>query len=333
MRWVRRFETNDGALITRAERDRLAAGREVIHEFPYAHDLRFETLAELLGRRGMLTVAVVDDGFALVLRRGNGFERGFEHYHVVDTFPDVPQDDAGTADVAIAALGAVPQERRLFMWVHFFGVHTPDQRHADVPDFGGFVVGGYDHEIRYLDQQLARLLSAIQSSKRPVAVFITSDHGEVLAGVRYHGFGLEEDVIRVPLIASVPGWPARAVQPAVTLVDLLPTILTLTETPLPQSDGIDLSPLVRDGIVPPKRVLLSDTWRHAMNERDRIDYTAAFDGHRKVVFERLSFSLASYDQDRPRAPPRAARFDLRDPLVASMLNYLEDTGGALSFAD
>jgi membrane-anchored protein YejM (alkaline phosphatase superfamily) len=45
----------------------------------------------------------------------------------------------------------------------------------------------YEHELRYLDQQLGRLLRALAARQRPNAV-VSADHGEeFIAGGRHHG--------------------------------------------------------------------------------------------------------------------------------------------------
>jgi arylsulfatase A-like enzyme len=115
--------------------------------------------------------------------------------------------DKGAAQLAIEALSAVPAGERVFLWVHFFGPHVPSKRHKNIRYDGDRVDQQYEHEIRYMDQHLGKLLAAIEQRKHPTAVFVTADHGEqIVTGGRHHGWDLSEDVLRVPLIARVPGW-------------------------------------------------------------------------------------------------------------------------------
>jgi arylsulfatase A-like enzyme len=219
------------------------------------------------------------------------------------------------------------------MWVHFFGPHTPSLRHRGIPEYGDSLQDAYDHEVRYLDQQLHRLLREIDKIKEPTAVFISSDHGEqFLERYRSHGSDLAEDNIRVPMLARVPGWSPRSVTAPVSLIDLMPTILALTNTPAPPDlDGIDMSPIVK-GRRPPKRVLLADTWQYSRDGQDRLDLSAAFDGERKIVLDRRNHGTVAQDQSYPNSEPLRLEGLAVDRLVRSVLTYIEETGGALTLA-
>lgn len=87
----------------------------------------------------------------------------------------------------------------------------------------------YDAETRYLDDQLSRLLPAIQQ-KYPNTIFvILSDHGETLMGrgMIGHSYALYEDLIRVPLIVRGPGITAATIDYTVETLGLLPTLAKL----------------------------------------------------------------------------------------------------------
>lgn len=90
------------------------------------------------------------------------------------------------------------------------------------------------HEIRSTDHALGRLLAAVaEVSSRPTAVIVAADHGDAFhMGYQFHGNDLFEDALRIPLLVRVPGRPPGEVDSVVTLLDLAPTILTLTETPI-----------------------------------------------------------------------------------------------------
>jgi arylsulfatase A-like enzyme len=91
-------------------------------------------------------------------------------------------------------------------------------------------VAAYDADIRFLDDQLGRLLDWMTSRgllERTVVV-VTADHGEGLGGHDYyfeHGRLPYDDCARVPLIVVHPHWPARRVAEPVALMDLAPTLL------------------------------------------------------------------------------------------------------------
>jgi arylsulfatase A-like enzyme len=146
----------------------------------------------------------------------------------------------------------------------------------------------YDHEVAYLDTQLARVLDVVGRSKRPVAVFVSADHGEGFNSVtRYHGDTLDDPVIRIPLLARVPGWPARRIEQPVSSIDLIPTILALIHAPIPHYlDGIDLATTLDDDHS--TRMLFSDTWRYDPAGNVLRDVSAAYDADYKFILDRRS---------------------------------------------
>jgi tetratricopeptide (TPR) repeat protein len=79
---------------------------------------------------------------------------------------------------------------------------------------------------------------------------VTSDHGEGLGehGEATHGPFLYQTTLHVPLVVAAPGrWPAgRRVKGLVSIVDLVPTLLTLAGRPTPPAlDGRDIGPSTR----------------------------------------------------------------------------------------
>jgi arylsulfatase A-like enzyme len=333
LRWTRYYETSRFAILRKPIEPKLRPGEWAARSFLFAYDDPHPSLAQQLQRRGMYTAAIVDDGVSEILRTGVNVDLGFDVFHQMDEQPVRVHDDAGTTNVALSTLRQMPIDRRFFMWVHYFGVHAPDQKHADVPVYGSTAVDGYDHEIAFVDRELDRLLTVLAQRKN-TAVFITADHGEAFYGrIRLHGQTLNEDVIRVPLIARVPGWPAARVQGLASLVDLAPTILALTRTPQPSHlDGEDLSSSTRPAVAPRRRILLTDTWRYGLRGQMEIDQVAAFDGQSKVVLDRITQQLSAYDSTRLEAPPTPVdRFG--NPLSRAIFGYLDETGGDLEPQD
>jgi hypothetical protein len=333
MKWRKYFETNLHAIADRKGLSHLRAGEHAMHMFPFAFGDEHPTVAEMLKRRGMLTTAITDDGYSGMLERGSGIERGFDSYREVDSLPVDKRDDAGTAELALSTLAAVPDNRRFFLWVHFFGTHYPDERHPGIRDYGLTVAGAYDHEVAFLDTQMIRVLDALAQRKHPVAVFVSADHSEGLSPVsRYHGDSLDEPVIRIPLLARVPGWPAKRIEQVVSSIDIVPTLLALVHSPLPHHlDGMDLAQTLDRAPVP--RVLFSDTWRYDPFEHAVGDLSAAYDGTRKFVLDRRSGDLFVATQLDPRTTERLIGRTPTDGLAAAVYAYLEESGGALQLSD
>lgn len=106
----------------------------------------------------------------------------------------------------------------------------------------------YDGAIRRIDSKLRIILAMLTELglRDQTAIFITSDHGEELMdhGQIGHGHSLHEELIHVPLIASVPGGPGsvRCAQP-VSQVDLARTVecLAQVDPKLPGCNLLDFS--------------------------------------------------------------------------------------------
>lgn len=108
----------------------------------------------------------------------------------------------------------------------------------------------YYASVSFMDEQLGRVLLALDrlGLRKSTAIVFMSDHGYHLGD---HTFwqksNLHEQVTRVPMMLSVPGYqPGRSVS-IVELVDLFPTLCELTAVPIPDDiHGLSLVPILRD---------------------------------------------------------------------------------------
>src|SRR5262249_52824637 len=75
-------------------------------------------------------------------------------------------------------------------------------------------------------------------------VVVAADHGESFGehGETGHGLQLYEDVVRVPLIIQAPGLRPQRMSALASLVDVMPTVLELVGSPVPNTDGASLVP-------------------------------------------------------------------------------------------
>ncbi len=89
-----------------------------------------------------------------------------------------------------------------------------------------YVVDRYDGAIRYVDDQIARVLESLGPDD--VAV-VFSDHGEEFWDHKgfEHGHTLYEELLAVPLVIKAPGLVPGRVGERVSLVDVAPTLLEL----------------------------------------------------------------------------------------------------------
>src|SRR5262249_5660167 len=138
------------------------------------------------------------------------------------------------ADAAIRWLDG-HKDRRFFLWVHFYDPHFEYERHPGTVAFGAQPVDLYDHEIRFTDDQIARVLAELDAlGVAPrTAIVVTGDHGEGFGehGIKFHGYDLYAPQTKVPLIIYVPGLPPRKVRTPAGHVDLVPTLANLAAAP------------------------------------------------------------------------------------------------------
>ena len=198
-----------------------------------------ETLATLFRKGGMETAAFVS---SFVLDARFGLSRDFDLYddrvHTEEgAFFSTGVNERPAGEVTDAALDWLCSRgpRPFFAWVHYFDAHTP---YAAPRRFAAAHRDPYDAEIAYVDEQIGRLLDALDengAAARTVVV-VVADHGESLGehGELTHGIFLYDSTTRVPLIFRAPGLlPAgRTVTDAIaSTVDILPTLVDLFGLP------------------------------------------------------------------------------------------------------
>ena len=331
IQWTRLYETDAFRLLRGPPVPQLRPGERIRLMFGLPIDDPRPTLAEWLHRRGMTTAAVVDGGYSQFLSAKFGMAAGFDRF--VDEFPGGVHGDDTVADEAIRTIAALPSDRPFFLWVHFFGPHDVGDRHPEVPDYGAGNDNEYDHAIAFADLQAGRVLEALRArpSSRPLAIMVSSDHGEHVEPARYHGTDLYECSIRVPLLIEAPGFAAGRSDRLVSLVDVMPTVLGLTGTPPPPGlDGMDLALPDRP------RALIAENWRYEGFGSVQLDQLAAFDGTRKLVIDRTAHVKRLERQDvldQPPALPVPEGDPAVDRLVGTALRHLEMTRGNPHMAD
>lgn len=236
------------------------------------------------------------------------FASHYIHTHVVsfmtrgwDDFALVPgPDDRGVTNTAIArvrALGSLP----FFLWVHYYDAHDKQTVHPGAPHYGETLVDGYDHEVASVDNEIGRLLQALEAvDSRGTAILVTADHGEVLLDpYQFHGTDLLEDSIRIPMILHAPSLPPGVVSTPASLVDVAPTLLALSDSPVVRGlDGRDLRGLQGD------RIVLTDLWRLDANSNVYLDQIAASSREQRLIYDRLLASTLRVRSRDLRRPPQ-----------------------------
>lgn len=205
-------------------------------------------LSERLAREGFVTVAYVNNAF---LSHDFDMDVGWG-WHFYEPFTSAEQQVSN-------AIGALEKttDRDMLLMVQFMDVHLPYKEPeayrslwaGEHPEWlsetfrRGHVVrkdltetdktylsDRYDQSLRYLDDQLQALFSALGPDD---TVILFADHGEEFFdhGGYEHGHTLYDELLRVPLIISGPSVRAGRQSAPASLLDLTPTILDLVGLP------------------------------------------------------------------------------------------------------
>src|SRR5262249_50258027 len=130
-------------------------------------------------------------------------------------------------------------------FIHDPLVATPDPaapdamiRHVGERDLE-HLVALYEGESAWVDEHVGRLLDRLDALRlaRRTLVVVVGDHGDEFfehGGVGHHRT-LYEEAIRVPIVLRLPGVlpEGRAVRGAVSVADLMPTVLEAAGVPAP----------------------------------------------------------------------------------------------------
>lgn len=271
------------------------------------------TLAEDLGAAGWLTAAVISHRFS---DQSTGLDQGFAEWHEVQREAGAPYA-AGSA-VTAAALDQLDAfgDQPFLLWVQYADLRLPYELPLPVdPEYMGPIRAGmeraellrlapelderdaarlrglYDLELErvdaYVEQLLERALK-ISPAERTIVV-LTSPHGSELlerGGVGDAGT-LHDEIVRVPLLLSVPGARTGVISDPVSLVDVAPTLRDCVKLKFgvdSQGSGLCILP----GSAAPERPIFSETSR-AMNLR------AVVDGDWKLIMDRRHTTQALFD--------------------------------------
>jgi arylsulfatase A-like enzyme len=230
--------------------DEIPAGVSIARVYYSPRGERHASLAALLREAGFKTAAVPNDGRTHYFDPRLQFTSGFEKVYyprerlqkaVKHPVSDVP--DAAALDLAIAVLRKYRADR-FFVWVHLFDSHMPH-----VSRSGATKIDGFRGEIREEDSYLGTLLATLTELGRSkdTIVAVMGDHGESFRYDPYgmHGLDVLDDSSRVALLIAIPGVPARDLRIDTSLIDVAPTLLVLSDVPIPSSmQGQSLVPWI-----------------------------------------------------------------------------------------
>ncbi len=301
-------------------------------EPPPVHRVRFWTQFGNLYRGTTLAETFQEAGYRTGMISGHGF---LGTYPVLrrgcDAFDESREARAAWILERARSQMDAAREAPFFLWVHLYEPHTPyapETRFAQgvvdleayeaagpapypvddwlprVPDDDGPALADalYAAEVRAADSAVGALLSELETrgiSGRTV-VCVVGDHGENLsqdAAPRWdHGWSVEPQLIRVPLILAGPGVDAgRADDDVARHLDLAPTLLRLAGVD-GLSDGLGRDLL--GGAAPP-RFAIAESTIHTRQDRPFFSVT---DGRTALRIDPSEGSALLVDESGPGAP-------------------------------
>jgi arylsulfatase A-like enzyme/predicted Zn-dependent protease len=211
----------------------------------YRVDPKIPTIQGLLKKNGYVTGAAVS---AFVLRHETGIANGFDFFD--DDVEPLKENEPSNLP---AVIGRVQREghdtlvagqkwldahadQPFFFFLHLYDPHTPYT--PPEPYFSRYR-NHYDGEIAYSDSVVGDLIADLKRHGvyDKALIILLSDHGEGLNehGEEEHGLFLYREALQVPLMVKLPNSrkAGATVKTPVELVDVFPTILDRTATPLP----------------------------------------------------------------------------------------------------
>ncbi len=288
---------------------------ELTMRYPNMLSEAYTTLPEVLERHQVSTGLVAANDYL-----SWGVQQGFDYFSLAR------RNAADQTRLAMDWLAGLPEQQRFFLLVHYIDVHEPNlppprhrerfehardlseeelERHSrwrrdfgrpdvwNTPEFRSFRdrrTALYDASIRYVDEQVGRLIAFVEETRpgQETAIIFTSDHGEEFwdhAALEHeiyqdprdqygmgHGHSLFQELVRIPLVVH---WkdrlPARAVDSPASLVDLMPTVLDLMHVPYDGAQqGESLLPAIQGEQVA-SRPLLVDQLCFGRNKTGLVD--------------------------------------------------------------
>ena len=154
-------------------------------------------------------------------------------------------------DHAIADLRAATDQPP-FMWIHLMDPHAPHGGPIYFP--GGTSIDDYDSELAWVDEQLARLWTAIENRfGEDEIIIVTADHGEQFGerGFFSHAWSSYEPEVRVPYIIHSPRVKTGEVSEPVSTISIAATVLDLigVETPAHKLSALSVASSVPEEAV------------------------------------------------------------------------------------
>lgn len=189
----------------------------------------------------------------------------------------------------------------------------------------------------FVDDEIGRVLRAVEERAPGALVIYTSDHGDALDAHCLHGKGpaMYDEIARIPLIVHCPGLtPENAVceHPA-SHIDLAPTIMDYCGLPVPRLlEGRSMMPTLRDPSVRTNDHIFMEFGRYEIDHDGFGGFQpvrAVHDGRHKLVVNLLSsdelYDLEQDPHEMTNLIESAAHAQVRDALHDRLLDWMNET--------
>lgn len=282
----------------------------------------YKTIAEIFRHQGYLTAAFTSD---LSLNGASGISQGFDEYREARNFI------AFNFEVTLEWFRSYVEgnkENPWFVFLHSYACHLPNdhEQYLDYrtlfrteTDWRHYQHDRYEGGVRYADVFVNDTLLYLKERNLldSTLVVITSDHGEDLGDRGYplychHGHSLHGELTHVPLLMRFPGVlpEGKRIDNQVRLIDLLPTILEITDIrPFDWMSGFTLMPVIT-GKETIDRFAYSEELRYGVEQKSLRDGRYAF----LWVPDENDRRFSGYNGWDIPVPPRYRLYDtIRDP--------------------
>jgi arylsulfatase A-like enzyme len=204
------------------------------------------TIAEILQGYGYTTAAFVS---SFVLDNRFGLGQGFNSYNDHFDKPTAAEEDKERRGGEVSRLACrfleEHRDESFFLFLHYFDPHT--DYNPPEPFASEYADDLYAGEIAYCDRCIGQVIDKLKSLGlyNSSLLIIVGDHGESLGehGETEHDYYIYQGNVRVPFIIRPPGMRrSKRIDGAVSIVDVVPTILGCLDIPIPgHIQGEDLS--------------------------------------------------------------------------------------------
>ena len=193
---------------------------------------------------------------------------GFDHRHAG------PRDAAGTAAAAESIF--LDADGPTYAQFGFFETHRPFERDPEgdvhVPAYLEPTeeirtdLGRFQAEIAYLDERIGELLAGLEAAgvREETIIVFAVDHGIPYPGAKWW---CRDPGVEIALIMDLPEVPSQSIDPVVSTVDVVPTILEAIDVPIADNiEGRSLYPYLTDDTEEPPRQAAFTQFTSAGNE-------------------------------------------------------------------